>query len=121
LELTADGTRDPVIGRLPRRFDAFQWHWYGFDVPPRADELARNELCSQAFRVGESAWAVQFHPEVTLEQLEGWIDDPDDPCPDPKGLRAETRERIAGWNELGRTLCTAFVEAAEHVAAAARA
>jgi len=120
LELTASGRRDPVIGRLPRRFDAFQWHWYGFDVPGDAEELARNELCSQAFRIGERAWAVQFHPEVTLAQVESWIDDPDDPCPDPEGLRTETRARIAEWNDLGRTLCTAFLEAAERVAAPAR-
>ena len=120
-ELTATGRRDPVLGRLPRSFDAFQWHWYGFDVPGGADELARNAACPQAFRLGDSAWAVQFHPEVTLGQVEGWIDDPDDPCPDPEGLRAETRRRIATWNELGRTLCAAFLEAAERVAAPTRA
>jgi GMP synthase (glutamine-hydrolysing) len=115
-ELTPSGERDPVLGRLPATFDSFQWHWYDFDVPSGAAELARSEACSQAFRVGESAWAVQFHPEVTLEQVEGWIDDPDDPCPDPEGLRVETRRRIAEWNALGRTLCTAFVEAAERIA-----
>ena len=115
--LTSAGERDPVLGRLPRKFDAFQWHWYDFDVPEGADELARSEVCSQAFRLADSAWAVQFHPEVTLPQVEGWIDDPEDPCPDPEGLRAETRARIAVWNELGRTLCGAFLEAAERVAA----
>jgi len=118
-QLTESGERDAVLGRLPRRFDSFQWHWYDFDVPADAEELARSEACSQAFRLGESAWAVQFHPEVTLEQVEGWIDDPDDPCPDPEGLRAETRERIAVWNELGRTLCAAFLVAAERLAAPA--
>jgi len=115
-ELTETGERDPVLGRLPRAFDAFQWHWYGFDVPAGAEELARSEVGPQAFRLGDSAWAVQFHPEVTLPQVEGWIDDPDDPCPDPEGLRAETRARIAEWNELGRTLCSAFLEAAERIA-----
>jgi len=117
-ELTNAAVGDPVVGRLPRTFDAFQWHWYGFDVPAEAEELARSTVCSQAFRLGERAWAVQFHPEVTLEQVEGWIDDPNDPCPDPEGLRAQTRERIGGWNELGRTLCGAFLEVAENVPAA---
>ena len=114
-ELTKTAARDPVLGRLPRAFDAFQWHWYGFDVPDQAEELARSEVCSQAFRLGDSAWAVQFHPEVTLPQVEAWIDDPDDPCPDPEGLRTETRTRIAEWNELGRTLCSAFLETAERL------
>jgi GMP synthase (glutamine-hydrolysing) len=119
-ELTTAGAGDPVLGRLPRTFDAFQWHWYGFEVPGEAEELARSEVCSQAFRLGDSAWAVQFHPEVTLPQVEGWIDDPGDPCPDPEGLRAETRARIAEWNDLGRTLCSAFLETAERLTAPRR-
>jgi GMP synthase (glutamine-hydrolysing) len=118
-ELTAAGGRDPVVGALPRTFDAFQWHWHGFDVPAGAEELARSAVCPQAFRIGDHAWAVQFHPEVTLDQVEGWIDDPDDPCPDPEGLRIQTRERIAAWNELGRTLCGAFLDAAETAASRA--
>jgi GMP synthase (glutamine-hydrolysing) len=113
LELTSDAVDDPVFGRLPQRFDAFQWHYYAFAVPENARELARNDVCSQAFRLGERAWAIQFHPEVTLAQVEGWIDDPDDPCPDPEGLRTETRARIAGWNALGRTICGAFLKAVE--------
>jgi GMP synthase (glutamine-hydrolysing) len=113
LELTEDADEDPVLGALPRSFDAFQWHFYAFEVPEGGVELARNDVCTQAFRLGEHAWGVQFHPEVTLAQVEGWIDDPDDPCPDPEGLRAQTRIRIAEWNALGRRLCGAFVEAAE--------
>jgi GMP synthase-like glutamine amidotransferase len=95
LELTDAAQDDPVLGGLPRAFPSFQWHYYGFEVPDGAVELARNAACSQAFRLGDHAWAVQFHPEVTLEQIERWIDDPGDPCPDPEGLRAETRARIA--------------------------
>jgi len=116
LELTAAAERDPVVGRLPRVFDAFQWHYYAFDVPEGGEALARSAVCSQAFRLGEHAWAVQFHPEVTLAQVERWIDDPDDPCADPEGLRAVTRERIGAWNELGRSLCGAFLDTAERMA-----
>ncbi|MFY9579158.1 MAG: type 1 glutamine amidotransferase [Gaiellaceae bacterium] len=119
-ELTESAAHDPVVGRLPRTFDAFQWHSYAFEVPDEAEELARSEVCSQAFRLGDSAWAVQFHPEVTLPQVEGWIDDPGDPCPDPEGLRAETRTRIAEWNELGRMLCGAFLETAERLTSSRR-
>jgi GMP synthase-like glutamine amidotransferase len=115
LELTDDAADDPLFAGLPRSFDAFQWHYYAFGVPDGAVELARNDVCSQAFRLGERAWAVQFHPEVTLAQVEGWIDDPDDPCPDPERLRAETRQRIGAWNDLGRAMADAFVEVAERV------
>ena len=115
LELTDEAADDPLFARLPRSFDAFQWHYYAFGLPDGAVELARNDVCSQAFRLGERAWAVQFHPEVTLAQVEGWIDDPDDPCPDPERLRLETRQRIGTWNDLGHAMADAFVEVAERV------
>ena len=103
---------DPVLSALPERFEALQWHHYTYGVPTGAVELARSAACTQAFRLGESCWAVQFHPEVTEPQLAVWIDDKDDPPPDPEALRAETRAKIGRWNELGRRLCRAFLAAA---------
>ena len=31
-------------------------------------------MTNQAFRVGERAWGVEFHPEVNPELLEAWLD-----------------------------------------------
>jgi GMP synthase-like glutamine amidotransferase len=108
--LTDAAAGDPVAASLPARFEAFQWHHYTHDLPDGAVELARSGVCTQAFRLGR-AWGVQFHPEVRAEQVESWLaEDPDD-VPDPAALREATRERIEGWNELGRRLCTAFVDA----------
>jgi GMP synthase (glutamine-hydrolysing) len=119
VELTAESADDPLIGRLPRRFDAFQWHYYTYDVPAGAVELVRGPTCNQAFRLGESAWGVQFHPEVTLEQIESWMED-DEPLPVARDeFVAQTRERIAEWNDLGRNLCNGFVDVLERVAAPA--
>jgi GMP synthase (glutamine-hydrolysing) len=117
VEVNDAGGRDPLLGRMPQSFDAFQWHYYEHGLPAGAVELARNELCTQAFRLGEEAWGVQFHPEVTLAQIESWIDEEDDLPVDAAALLAETRARIGVWNGLGRGLCTGFVEAAERVAA----
>ena len=111
VEVTEAGREDPVVGSLPARFDALEWHHYTYDLPPRAVELARSAVCTQAFRLGR-AWGVQFHPEVHGEQVESWLAEEPADAPDPEGLRAETRERIGAWNELGRTLCRAFLEAA---------
>jgi GMP synthase (glutamine-hydrolysing) len=111
--LTDEAGDDPVLGGLPSRFDAFQWHYYKHGLPAGAVELARNDLCTQAFRLGDCAWGVQFHPEVTLEQVEAWIEE-DEPV--PPGLLDETRARIGEWNELGKGLCDAFVAVAERVA-----
>jgi GMP synthase (glutamine-hydrolysing) len=117
VELAEEGVDDPVLGRLPRTFEAFQWHYYTYGLPGGADELARSANCTQAFRLGERVWGVQFHPEVTLRQVEEWITDPEDPPPDPAGLRAATLARIEAWNAVGRDLCGAFVEAAERATA----
>jgi GMP synthase (glutamine-hydrolysing) len=117
VELTDAAADDPVLGRLPQRFDAFQWHYYTYDLPAGAVELARSRICTQAFRLGGSAWGVQFHPEVTLAQVQSWVDEKEEVPLDDEALMAETRERIGAWNDLGRSLCGAFMDAAERVAA----
>jgi GMP synthase (glutamine-hydrolysing) len=103
---------DPVFGSLPREFDVFTLHEYAFHVPDGAVELARSSVCSQAFRLGESAWAVQFHPEVRVEQVAEWVrDDPEVQNGDE--IVAELRDRIDEWQALGAKLCRAFLAAAE--------
>jgi len=117
VELTPEARDDPVLGCLPDRFVAFQWHYYTYRLPAGAVELARSDVCSQAFRLGEVAWGVQFHPEVTEAQIRSWLEDDDDPPPDGNRVAKETPGRIQEWNELGRRLCGAFVEAAASVPA----
>ncbi len=113
VELTEEGRDDLVLGSLPARFEAFQWHFYTHGLPAGAIELARSRVCTQAFRLGESAWGVQFHPEVTAEQVEEWIAEDADELPvSADDFVAETERRIADWNQLGRTLCTSFLEVA---------
>jgi GMP synthase (glutamine-hydrolysing) len=113
IELTPAGSSDPVLGVLPPRTDSFQWHSYTFGLPEGATELARSAVCSQAFRVGERAWGLQFHAEVTLEMVRAWTTEDGHELPVPAAdFLAETERRIAGWNEHGRRLCGAFLAAA---------
>ena len=45
-------------------------------MPPEgAAILARSPVCPQAYRVGESAWGIQFHAEVTAADAADWIAD----------------------------------------------
>jgi GMP synthase (glutamine-hydrolysing) len=118
--LTEAGLADPVLSALPPRFEALQWHHYGHGLPGGAVALAENAASLQAFRLGETCWGVQFHPEVTEPQLGRWIADESDPPPDPEGLRHETSERIGAWNELGRRLCRSFLATAERLVPRAR-
>lgn len=112
VELTAEGREDPVLGVLPPRVDAFQWHRYTFGIPEGGTELARSDACTQAFRL-RNAWGLQFHAEVTLPMVRDWArEDPDDLPHEAERFLAESEERIEGWNEHGRHLCAAFLEAA---------
>lgn len=108
-ELTAEGERDPVLGVLPKRFEAFNANAYTFAVPGTAVPLASGPV-RQAFRLGERAWAVQFHPEIRREHVMRWFDERS-PRP-PAEIAAELDEKLPAWQELGRRLCRAFLHAA---------
>jgi GMP synthase-like glutamine amidotransferase len=112
VDLTSEGRDDPVVGVLPPQVEAFQWHRYTYGLPEGGVELARSEACSQAFRVG-NAWGLQFHAEVTLAMVRDWArEDPDDLPEEAGRFLAGSEARIGTWNEHGRRLCTAFLEAA---------
>jgi GMP synthase-like glutamine amidotransferase len=106
VELTAAGREDPVVGALPERFDALQWHSWTFTLPDGADLLATSAACPQAFRHGRR-WGVQFHPEVDRATLDGWnaMWDTD---PDATGPIAP--EPLDAWSALGRELFASFLE-----------
>jgi len=64
---------DPVLGPLGDEFPALQWHDDTFGIPAGAVHLARSGAYpNQAFRFGETAYAVQFHVEVTDRMLAEW-------------------------------------------------
>jgi GMP synthase-like glutamine amidotransferase len=115
VELTPEGEADPLFGPLAPGFDAFQWHSYAVSLPDGAVLLAENAAAPQAYRVGERAWGIQFHAEVSAEDAAKWIRDYEtDPDAvriglDPEALAAETASKIAAWNALGRELCARFL------------
>jgi GMP synthase (glutamine-hydrolysing) len=120
VDLTPEAEQDALLGSFPSRFQAFQWHYHTYDLPAGACELARSEICTQAFRLGECCWGIQFHAEVTREQVQRWVEEAPDEVPgSPEALLQVTDELIEEWNGLGRRLCSAFCDVAERVAVAA--
>jgi GMP synthase (glutamine-hydrolysing) len=114
VRLTPEGVLDPVLGVLPPRFEALVGNGYGFEVPPGAVDLADSDATPQGFRIGNRAWAVQFHPEARLGQVLGWWrSDGEDRLPRPLAeLERELEVKIQGWHDLGRRLCRAFLAVA---------
>lgn len=99
--LTDEARSDPLLGGLPARFDAFQWHRYGFGLPAGAVALARNDAGLQAFRHGDRAWAVQFHPEVDGAIAAAWAA--------YDGTEAPPGDYDA-WRGLGARVCRGFLD-----------
>jgi GMP synthase-like glutamine amidotransferase len=113
--LTEEALDDPVLGAAPRRFAAYQGHSYGFTLPPGATPLAHGQADAlQAYRIGDAAWGVQFHPEVTWEIVDPWIAEHarDGDVDDEPALREETRANLPRWMAFGRALCARFLERA---------
>ncbi|MSX02186.1 MAG: type 1 glutamine amidotransferase [Actinobacteria bacterium] len=70
---TGAGRADPVIGALEDPLLTLQWHGDTFDLPDGAVLLASSPAAPhQAFRVGEVAYGIQFHLEVTPEMVRQW-------------------------------------------------
>ena len=73
VSLTENGCRDLLFRDIPQDFVTLQWHHDSFDIPPGGVLLASSERCPhQAFRMGERAWGLQFHPEITEEIIRTW-------------------------------------------------
>jgi GMP synthase-like glutamine amidotransferase len=119
LRLTPEAASDPVLGGLPERMLALQWHYYRFDLPTGAVLLAENDVCPQAYRLGDVVWGLQFHAETTRDDWLRWvaeweaIPDADRTGFDPDRLREETELHMARWNDIGREIASRFLAVAE--------
>jgi len=105
--LTDGAAGDPLFGSLPREFDVFEAHGYAFHVPEGAVELACSEVCSQAFRLGDRAWGLQFHPEIRVDQVAEWF--AEERLENADELVAHLRARRDEWAAFGVSLCDAFL------------
>lgn len=118
LELTAAAVDDPLFANCPANPTVFQWHGDTFDLPPGAVHLASTAACrQQAFRVGRSAWGLQFHVEVTEEMIDQWLAEPGN-CAELAGLdyldadriRAQTPDHMADLRIVADQILRPFVE-----------
>ncbi len=115
IEITEAGAADPVIGPLAPSVELFEWHHYVAPLPPGATCLARTPACMQAFRIeGRPAWGLQFHAEVTRENLFSWLDgwansEAVQTDLDPEAIRAASEERIEEQNRIGRGIAERFL------------
>lgn len=61
---------------FPEPIHGYHWHSEGFDLPDGAELLAMGRVFeNQAFRLNASTYGLQFHPEVTLEMMQSWMEE----------------------------------------------
>lgn len=115
-DVTVEAGDDPLLGDLPEVIPATQWH---LDLvtrtPPGSVTLARTPTCPhQAYRVGERAWGVQFHPEVQRTDLDGWNRSGAATLAEqgttPEAVLAEYDARFAMINAAAETIAAAFAK-----------
>lgn len=79
VELNAQGLNDPLFASMPSRFPVLHWHGDMAQMPQSDDGascLAWSQGCLvQALRIGDKAYGVQFHVEVTPAMLEEWTEE----------------------------------------------
>ena len=113
IDLTKNGQLDPVVGKLNQRETVFQWHTDTFDLPHGATRLATSPSTeNQAFRVGQSAYGLQYHPEVMPAMIAQWcledvncgdmaeIEKPFDPYTNAERLEKVAASIFQSWIQL---------------------
>jgi GMP synthase (glutamine-hydrolysing) len=97
---------DPLVNGLPNPMAAASMHADAVAaLPPDAVWLASSAMYPhQAFRVGDAAWGVQFHPEASPDTLLGWAArQPDIDMSAMSGqLRSRARDLPTGGHALAR-------------------
>ncbi|WP_113702913.1 type 1 glutamine amidotransferase [Nonomuraea lactucae] len=100
--LRPDAASDPLFHGLPPVVPAIEHHVDAVTaLPPNATWLAETAACPyQAFRVGERAWGVQFHPEILPERIRTWKVDGFDPDEVYAGAVADESVSTPIWHEV---------------------
>lgn len=91
-----------------------EWHHDRFVAPPQAEVLATTAVGPQLFTIGRIA-GTQFHPEVDVAHIEGWLTVADDEYLDNYGrdrsqILAEMHEHEARNSENCRLLIDWFLD-----------
>jgi GMP synthase-like glutamine amidotransferase len=74
VSMSAGCEGDALFAELPETLTVLQWHGDTFEIPAGGSRLMSNaKYPNQAFRIGEAAWGLQFHLEVTQEAVDGFL------------------------------------------------
>jgi len=77
IKLSPEGRQDRLLGYLANEFKAHTTHAQTIiKLPEHALTLAANPIeAHHAFRLGDSAWGVQFHPEFSADIMKAYVNE----------------------------------------------
>jgi GMP synthase-like glutamine amidotransferase len=76
IQLTKQGAQDPLFKGFKEEEPIYHWHGDMFQIPANGILLAVAEGCPhQALKVGENAYGLQFHVEVTDKSIKEWCEE----------------------------------------------
>jgi GMP synthase-like glutamine amidotransferase len=102
------------------RFDAFQWHYDTFTLPPGAERIFTGSTCAnQAYVVRDRHLGMQCHVEVTAEMIDTWCSVGADEITEHYGkspavqdavtIRVEMTRKLAALTATASTLYTRWM------------
>jgi GMP synthase (glutamine-hydrolysing) len=111
---------DPVLGHYTDGDMVFHWHMDTFAMPEGGTLLASGDrVRNQAIRVGERAWATQFHAEIDAAEADMWVTaaSEEEDLQDAWGksadrIRDEVTKHMADHERRGRETFRRFVDVA---------
>jgi GMP synthase (glutamine-hydrolysing) len=114
VKATAAGMNDPLLEPFAPEACVFQFHEDECELPEGAELLLEgSDVEVQAFRAGERAYAVQFHFEVTREEIEAWWDetaDLEESCGAGKQeVMQQATSHLEGQQRAGRETARRFI------------
>jgi GMP synthase-like glutamine amidotransferase len=115
VHLTPACRDDRLFTGLPDALTVLQWHGETFEAPPGSQRLATGKpYANQAFRIGDMAWGVQFHLEVTAAAVDDFMAafaaDLDNLPAAAAALRANTPDAVAELGAARDLVCGRFAD-----------
>ena len=109
IALTEGGKVDPLFEGLSQ-LEAVEWHDDTFDIPTGAVALACSEGCAnQAFRFGQRAYGLQFHPEVSPKMLAEWIKASGETSSDKSSFQQAVETKVTALQNQAERLIDNFL------------
>lgn len=110
INLTEAGKADPLFADLPEQIRVFHLHGETVDLTPDMKLLATGDTCkNQVVKIGENAYGLQCHFELTPEMLNIWLaEDSDLQHYEKQDILNDWEEIKAEYTNTGKTLFNNF-------------